>query len=306
MPGLTVAVTGGSGLVGSALIPFLVAGGHRVVGFVRGATGRSRSPAERVVEWDPDARRLDPAHLEGVDAVVHLSGESVAGGRWTEAKKTRIRSSRVQSTRLLCETVTRLARPPQVIVSASAVGYYGDRGAEVLREDSAAGSGFLALVCRDWEEATAPARHGGIRVVTLRIGMVLSRDGGALAALLTPFRLGAGGPVGSGAQYVSWITIDELLGVILHAAATESLSGPVNAVTPNPVTNLDFARTLGRVLFRPALMPTPTFAARLLFGEMADALLLASARVEPARLVATGYTFQYPNLEEALRHVLRQ
>lgn len=300
---MLVAVTGSTGLVGGALAPRLAAGGHRVVRLVRSTT-TALLPGERAVSWDPDAGAIDSTGLVGVDAVVHLAGESIARGRWTEARKRRIRASRVGSTRLLAEALARLARPPRVLVAASATGYYGDRGDLVLREDSAPGSGFLAGVCREWEAAAEPAARRGIRVVHLRIGLVLSRDGGALAALLTPFRLGAGGPVGSGAQWWSWITLDDLLGAILHALATEPLAGPVNAVAPNPVTNREFAKTLGRVLRRPALLPLPAFAARLVLGEMAGALLLASARVVPARLQATGYAFREPALEGALRREL--
>jgi len=299
----TVAVTGASGLVGSALVTGLTSAGHRVVRVVRGA-GAASVAGQRLARWDPESGALEPSELAGADAVVHLAGESVAGGRWTEAKKRRIRSSRVDVTRRLAEALLRLERPPRLLVSASAVGYYGDRGSEILREDSAPGPGFLAEVCREWEAATDPAARAGIRVVRLRIGMVLSRRGGALGAMLTPFRLGAGGPVGSGVQWVSWIAIDDLVGAILHALATESLAGPVNAVAPEPVTNRELARTLGRVLRRPALLPLPAVAARLLFGQMADELLLASARVEPARLRATGFTFRHARLEDALRHEL--
>ena len=299
----TVAVTGASGLVGSALVTGLTSAGHRVVRVVRGA-GAASVAGQRLARWDPESGALEPSELAGADAVVHLAGESVAGGRWTEAKKRRIRSSRVDVTRRLAEALLRLERPPRLLVSASAVGYYGDRGSEILREDSAPGPGFLAEVCREWEAATDPAARAGIRVVRLRIGMVLSRRGGALGAMLTPFRLGAGGPVGSGVQWVSWIAIDDLVGAILHALATESLAGPVNAVAPEPVTNRELARTLGRVLRRPALLPLPAVAARLLFGQMADELLLASARVEPARLRATGFTFRHARLEDAFRHEL--
>jgi len=299
----TVAVTGASGLVGSALVTGLTSAGHRVVRVVRGA-GAASVAGQRLARWDPESGALEPSALAGADAVVHLAGESVAGGRWTEAKKRRIRSTRVDVTRRLAEALPRLERPPRLLVSASAVGYYGDRGSEILREDSSPGPGFLAEVCREWEAATDPAARAGIRVVRLRIGMVLSRRGGALGAMLTPFRLGAGGPVGSGAQWVSWIAIDDLVGAILHALATESLAGPVNAVAPEPVTNRELARTLGRVLRRPALLPLPAVAARLLFGQMADELLLASARVEPARLRATGFTFRHARLEDALRHEL--
>jgi hypothetical protein len=256
-----------------------------------------------VARWDPDTGAVEPG-LDGVDAVVHLAGESVAGGRWTEARKRRIRESRVRPTRLLCETLARQRTPPRVLVCASAIGYYGDRGDQVLREESAPGAGFLPEVCRKWEAAAEPAARRGIRVVHLRIGLVLSPKGGALAAMLPVFRLGLGGPVGAGAQWMSWIGIDDTLGAILHALMNEALAGPVNAVAPAPVTNREFAKTLARVLRRPAVLPFPAFAARLLLGQMADELLLASARVEPARLRATGYAFRDATLEGALRRLL--
>ena len=299
----TVAVTGASGLVGSALVPALTSTGHRVLRLVRGAGG-APAAGEPIARWDPESGALEASALAGVDALVHLAGESVASGRWTESKKRRIRSSRVDATRRLAGALARLERPPRVLVTASAVGYYGDRGSELLREESAPGAGFLAEVCREWEAATEPAAHAGIRVVRLRIGMALSRRGGALATMLTPFRLGAGGPVGGGAQWVSWIALDDLVRAIRHALTTDTLAGPVNAVAPEPVTNRELARTLGRVLGRPALLPLPAVALRLLFGQMADELLLASARVEPARLRATGFTFRHATLEGALRHEL--
>jgi hypothetical protein len=255
------------------------------------------------IPWDPAAGRLDPARLEGLDAVVHLAGENIAG-RWTAAKKARIRSSRVEGTRLLAEALAGLKRPPKTLLCASAIGYYGDRGAELLREESPAGTGFLAEVCREWEAAARPAAEKGLRVVHLRIGVVLSPAGGALARMLMPFKLGLGGRIGSGSQFMSWIASDDLSGVIRHALTTESLRGPVNAVAPQAVTNLEFTQTLGRVLRRPTPFPMPAFAARLAFGEMAEALLLASARVEPTRLVASGYRFRAPELEGALRHLL--
>jgi uncharacterized protein len=297
---LHVAVTGTTGLVGAALLPFLTTGGHRVTRLVRSKT----TGDETAVLWNPQAGTIDAADLEGVDAVVHLAGESVAGARWSDAVKARILESRKRGTTLLCETLARLRQPPKVLVSASAIGYYGDRGDQLLREDSDSGSGFLAEVCRQWEAATQPAEQAGIRVVRLRIGIVLSPAGGALAAMLLPFKLGAGGRLGSGAQYMSWISIDDLIGVILHALRTDELQGPVNAVAPSPVTNAEFTRVLGHVLHRPTLFPVPAAAARLAFGEAADEMLLASARVQPARLAATRYTFRHPNLEAALRHVL--
>ena len=297
---LHVAVSGSTGLVGSALVPFLTTGGHRVTRLVRSQL----HPGADEIRWDPIGGSIETAGLEGIDAVVHLAGENIAAGRWTAATKARIKESRVRGTRLLCEALARLHRPPPVVVCASAIGYYGDRGATSVDEDSAAGTGFLADVCRAWEAATAPAGDAGIRVVHLRCGVVLTAAGGALAKLLLPFQLGVGGRVGSGAQYMSWIGIDDVLGAILHTLRTTTLRGAVNAVAPQPVTNLEFTKTLGRVLSRPTLFPVPAAAARLAFGEMADEMLLASTRAVPTRLTATHYTFRHGELEAALRHTL--
>ena len=297
---MKILVTGATGLVGSALIQSLTSSGHSVVRLVRSQASPDRSD----VRWDPNAGTIDKAGLEGLDAVVHLAGENIAEGRWNEEKKRRIRDSRVKGTRLLCETIAQLERPPKVLVSASAIGYYGDRGDEVLREDSKPGTDFLSDVCREWEAATEPAKQKGIRVVNLRIGVVLSSAGGALAKMLTPFQLGVGGKLGNGEQYISWITLDDLIGVIYYTLTNDALSGPVNAVAPNPVTNLEFTKSLGRVLSRPTIFPMPAFAVRLAFGEVADALLLSSTRVQPARLQENGYQFKYPELEDGLRQVL--
>jgi uncharacterized protein (TIGR01777 family) len=293
-----IAVTGSGGLVGSALVPFLITGGHRVRRLVR------KSPSGKDVPWDPANGVRDLSRLEGVDAVVHLAGENIAAGRWTPHRKEEIRRSRVEGTRRLCQSLARLSRPPKVLVSASAVGFYGNRGDEILTEDSASGKDFLAEVCREWEAATEPASRGGIRVVHLRFGMVLSPAGGALKKMLPAFRLGLGCRFGTGAQYVSWVSIDDAIGAIHHAISNESVAGAVNAVAPAPVTNAEFTRVLARELSRPALFPMPAFAARLAFGEMADALLLAGQRVTPTRLEASGYRFRHPDLESALRHLL--
>jgi uncharacterized protein (TIGR01777 family) len=298
---MKVLVTGASGLVGSALVPFLAKEGHFVVRLVRSV----RAPGHSEVAWDPERGTIDLDALEGIDAAVHLAGESIAARPWTAEGKRRIRDSRVGGTRLLCESFSRLDRPPKTLVCASAVGYYGDRGHEMLREDSPPGTGFLAQVCREWEAASDAAARKGIRVVRLRIGMVLSPKGGALARMLGIFRAGLGGRVGSGEQYMSWIALDDLVGVVDHAIRTASLEGPVNAVSPRPVTNREFAKTLARVLGRPAVLPVPAFAVRLVLGEMADELLLASSRVAPERLLLSGYAFRYPELEGALRHMLR-
>ena len=297
---MRIIVTGSGGLVGSALTPALESAGHSVLRMVRSSAAIGRG----IAPWDPEAGRLDPAHFSGVDAVVHLAGENIAAGRWTAAKKERIRESRTKPTRLLAETLAGLSAPPRVLVSASAIGIYGDRGDQALSEESPAGSGFLPEVCREWEAATQPAAAKDIRVVNLRIGVVLSPKGGALAKMLTPFRMGVGGKLGGGNQYMSWISLDDLVGVIQHVLTDESLSGAVNAVAPQAVTNYEFTKTLGRALGRPTIFPMPGFAARLAFGEMADALLLASARVEPAKLRAAGYSFRHPHLEVALRALL--
>ena len=296
---MIVAVTGAGGLVGSALVSSLRASGHRVIPLVR----RAPRAGEDALGWDPSSGSITPA-APALDAVIHLAGESIMGLRWTAAKKQRIRESRTTATRLLVQTLVRLPKPPAVLISASAIGYYGTRGDEVLTEDSRPGTGFLADVAREWEAASAAAIAHGVRVVNPRIGVVLSTRGGALAKMLTPFRLGVGGAVGDGTQWMSWIALEDVVGAIQHALATEALRGPVNAVAPGPVTNADFTRTLGRVLRRPALVPLPAFAARLAMGEMADALLLASQRVVPARLQASGYAFRRPSLEDALRSEL--
>ncbi len=295
---MTVLVTGSTGLLGSALVPFLVGQGHRVIRLVR------KDPKSDEVRWDPEAGAIDTAGLEGLDAVVHLAGENIAEGRWNAKKKASIRDSRVNGTRLLAESLAGLEAPPDVLVSASAIGYYGDRDDEILREDSPAGSGFLPDVCLAWEAAAQPAAQKGIRTVNLRTGVVLSAEGGALAKMLFPFKMGAGGVIGSGNQYMSWISIHDTISIVHHALTTDALQGPINTVAPTPVTNREFTRILGRVLSRPTLFPMPAFAARLAFGEMADALLLASTRVEPVRLQETGYSFQHPQLEGALRHIL--
>jgi uncharacterized protein (TIGR01777 family) len=303
---MKIIVSGASGLVGSALVPSLVAAGHQVTALVRRPARQPTQAGVSEVEWNPAAGQLDAARLVGHDAAVHLSGENIAGGRWTDEKKERIRASRVQSTRLLAETLARLETRPRTFVCASAIGYYGDRGAEVLTEESAPGTDFLAEVCREWEAAAEAARAAGLRVVNLRFGVILSAEGGALAQMLTPFKLGIGGPLGSGQQYMSWLTRADAVGMIEYALANENLSGPVNAVAPQAVTNSEFAQTMGRVLSRPAILPMPAFALRLTLGrEMAQALLLSSARVEPAKLKAAGYQFKHPQLEGALRHVLQ-
>jgi uncharacterized protein (TIGR01777 family) len=297
---MKIAITGSTGLVGSALVPFLTTGGHRALRISRSAR---RTETEAIV-WDPSIGQLDVTRLEGLDAVVHLAGENIAARRWSTKQKARILDSRVQGTRLLCKSLARLKRPPRVLVSASAIGYYGDRGDELLDEKSSRGNAFLSDVCQAWEESTQPAAEAGIRVVNLRFGVILSPKGGALAKMLTPFRLGLGGRIGTGRQWMSWISLDDAIGCIYHAMATPGLHGPVNAVSPNPVTNKEFTATLASVLSRPAFLPMPSFAARLAFGQLADELLIASTRVAPKALLESGCPFFYPHLEMALRHML--
>ena len=298
---MRIAISGASGLIGTAFRRHFAAAGHQVLRLVR------RPPRDASeVGWNPDAGVIDAAALEGIDAAVNVSGTSIAHWPWTAGHRRHVLESRTRSTALLARTLASLAPRPRVFVSASAVGYYGDRGSEILTESSGPGNGFMAEVCRAWESAADPAAAAGIRLVIPRLGVVMSGDGGMLPAVARPFRLGLGGRIGSGRQYVSWIGIDDLVQAVSFAMERDERSGPWNVVAPEPATNADFTRTLARVLHRPALFPVPTVAVRLALGGLADELLLASARVEPARLLSAGYTFRHPTLESALRAALRR
>ena len=294
-----VAITGASGFIGHALVERLRANGTRVRRLVR--SPRSDSPDDIV--WDPMRGVLAARDLEGAEAVIHLAGEPIAH-RWTSARRKAIRDSRVRGTELLARAIAALERKPNVLLSGSAVGFYGDRGDEAVGEESAPGKDYLAGVAREWESATGAAKDAGVRVVLLRSGIVLNPHGGALERMLPPFRLGVGGPLGSGRQWMSWIALADHLRAMEHALATTGLHGPVNFVAPNPVTNAEFAGTLGRVLGRPSLVPVPAFALELLYGEMARATLLAGQRVLPKALLRSGFRFEHPTLEEALRFEL--
>jgi uncharacterized protein (TIGR01777 family) len=296
---MRVLISGASGLIGSALRPALVEAEHTTAALVR------RPPAGDQVQWEPGSA-LDPRKLEGFDAVVHLAGKSISG-YWSEGFKREVRQSRVEGTQTLAGAVAESFRQtgsPRVLVAASAIGYYGNRGDELLTEASSRGTGFLADVCQEWEDAAAPAAEAGVRVVQVRIGVVLAKNGGALGAMLTPFRLGLGGRIGDGSQFMSWVMLDDVVGAFMFALSDGGLSGVVNAVAPQPVRNAEFVRELGKGLHRPAIFPLPAFAVRTLFGEMGESLLLASARVAPEKLEAVGYRFQYRELAAGLRAAL--
>ncbi|CAN5684199.1 hypothetical protein BH24ACT22_BH24ACT22_13360 [soil metagenome] len=295
---MRILVSGATGLVGSALSKELEDKGHSVT-----VLSRSKPSSDDTVRWDPSRGQIDASRLEGLDMVVHLAGENIVG-RWTEEKKQKILYSRVQGTRLLAETIAGLSEKPHAMICASAVGYYGDRGNELRREESAPGDTFRAEVVKEWEAAAEPANEAGIRLANLRFGIVLSQEGGALGTTLPLFKLGGGGKVGNGRQWWSWVALDDVAGALVHALENDSVEGPVNVVAPNPMTNAEYTKVLGNVLNRPTFFPAPAPALRAVLGEVADELLLASARVEPAKLRETDYDFRCPELEGALRHLL--
>lgn len=297
---MKILITGSHGLVGSALVSFLTTEGYLIQRLVRSNTHEETGD----ILWSPELKQVDPAKLEGFDAVIHLAGENIASGRWTEEQKQKIRDSRVIGTRFLSETLASLKSPPKVFISASAIGYYGARNDEVVAEESAPGSGFLADVCREWEEATGSAVKNNIRVVNARFGIILSAAGGALKKMLLPFRLGVGGKLGSGRQIMSWIALDDVVAGLYHVLNATNLRGPVNFVSPQSLTNWEFTKALGTVLKRPTIFPVPAFVIKTLFGEMGETLLLNGVNVAPKKLLESGYTFHFPELKEALHHLL--
>lgn len=297
---MKILISGSHGLVGTALIKSLKADGHEIFRLVR-----HYPDAPDQIEWSPERYSIALSMIEGFDAVVHLAGESIAEGRWSDEKKKRIRESRVRGTKLLGDALANMTHPPGRFISASAIGFYGDRGEELLTEESDAGKDFLSEVCVEWERATALAKEKGIRTVNCRFGIILDKEGGALAKMLPPFRMGLGGRIGDGKQWMSWIALDDVVSGLKLALENESMRGPVNFVAPNPVRNAEFTKTLGKVLSRPTLFPVPAFGLRFAFGEMADALLLTSQRVAPEKLVAENFQFQYPQLEGALKQALK-
>jgi len=295
---MKILVSGSHGLVGKALTTSLVNAGHEIVSLVR------QSANDSEIEWHPNQGKINGQQLEGFDVVVHLAGESIASGRWTEEKKRKIRESRVKGTELLSSALARLSQPPSTFISASAIGFYGNRGDELLTEESAPGDGFLPEVCVAWEKATGQSEAKGIRTIHPRFGIILDEKGGALERMLTPFRMGVGGKVGNGKQWMSWIALEDVINALRFLIDEPGSEGPVNFTAPRPVTNADFTEALGSVLSRPTLFSVPAFAARLAFGEMADELLLSSAKVESERLKGSGYQFKHPELSSALKTIL--
>ena len=299
---MKIRITGASGLIGKALQDSFAEKGYEMLLATRGEPKH-----ENQVQWSVEygCSNEDLSRLEGLDAIVHLAGEGIAGLRWTDEKKKAIRESRVEGTRNLVNTLADLKQKPKVLIAGSAMGFYGDRGDEIVTETSRAGDTFLSEVCKDWEAESRRAEDSGIRTVLLRTAIVLSKDGGALATMLTPFKLGVGGVVGSGKQWMSWISLDDVIGIINYAIENENLRGAVNVASPNPVTNEEFTKTLGEVLYRPTILPLPEFAVNLVFGEMGDALLIDSTRVEPKRLQDAGYKFKFTHLKSALENAVK-
>jgi len=297
---MRILITGASGLIGTALQRSFDEIGHELL-----LASRKEAKDSQHIQWDVEKGFSEPERLEGIDAVVHLAGEGVFGLSWSDAKKKAIRDSRVDGTRSVVEAISKLKARPNVLVAASAIGFYGDRGDEEMTESSAAGDTFLAEVSKEWESEARRAEDAGIRTVLLRTGIILSKDGGALGTMLLPFKLGIGGVVGSGKQWMSWISIDDHIRVINYAIENENVRGAVNSVSPNPVTNGEFTKTLGEVLYRPTILPLPSFAVNMVFGEMGDALLLASTRVVPKRLEDAGFEFKYPELKTAIEHAVK-
>jgi len=295
-PRLKIVISGATGLVGTALTAFLMGGGHSVWTLVRKTPGTGSSE----IFWDPTRKAVDKTALECMDAVIHLSGENIGAGKWTPERKQKILNSRVDGTRFLAETLASLQHPPRVLLSSSAVGFYGDRGEEVLSEESPVGKGFLTDVCKAWEEACEPARKAGIRVINVRTGIVLSSLGGALSKMLPPFLMGGGGVIGTGDQWMSWVSLEDLVGLFHFLIYAEGLSGPVNATAPEPLTNRDFTKVLGKVLKRPAFFPLPGFMVKAVFGEMGQSLLLEGQKVLPIKITRAGFSFLHPSLESAL------
>ena len=305
---MRILVSGSTGFLGTALIQSLEREGHAIVRLARPDTGSRQkgSPTSQTIRWDPVGGEFDAAGAEGADALVHLAGASIAEGRWNDSRKNLLRTSRIDATRQLMGALSKLQRPPQVIVASSAIGYYGNRGDETLTETSGPGNDFLAQLCQAWEAETARGAEFGARVVMLRFGIVLDAHGGALPRMTLPFKMGAGGKLGSGLQWMSWLTLAEAVGIIQFALANPALAGPTNAVTPNPLQNAEFTRILAKTLHRPALFPAPGFALRIALGEMADALLLASQRVKPTKLEQAGYSFAEPELAPALAAIFQK
>ena len=297
---MKILITGASGLIGKALHESFQSKGYELL---RASRKEPKSAAD--IQWDTESGFAEPERLEGVDAVIHLAGESVSGLRWTDEKKTAIRNSRILGTRSVVEAMAAMKQKPKVFIAASAIGFYGDRGDEILTESSSPGTTFLADVAKAWESESRRAEDAGIRTVLLRTGVVLSKDGGALATMLTPFKFGLGGVVGSGKQWMSWISLSDLVGIVNFTLEKENLRGAVNVVAPNAVTNEEFTKTLGDVLYRPTFLPLPAFAINMVFGEMGDALLLASTRAEPRRLEDAGFEFEFTDLKKAIENAVK-